>query len=80
MAASIEKVRGLGIKHDVSSNFDPLLTTESTPSGPGWPLLRVKTSASSESQQESQADGISAIRWVLSLPNRSKKSNYKYSN
>ncbi|KAL9395117.1 hypothetical protein Peur_014402 [Populus x canadensis] len=51
-----------GFKQKVSSNFDFLLTKESTRSGPGWLLLRIKTSASPESLQESQADGLSVVQ------------------
>jgi interleukin-1 receptor-associated kinase 1 len=63
-----------GFKQKVSSNFDFLHTKESTRSGPGWLLFRIKTSASPESLQESQADGLSVVQWVLSLPNRSKEA------
>eukprot|EP00258_Populus_trichocarpa_P041589 XP_024457608.1 receptor-like serine/threonine-protein kinase At3g01300 [Populus trichocarpa] len=63
-----------GFKQKVSSNFDFLHTKESTRSGPGWLLFRIKTSASPESLQESQADGLSVVQWVLSLPNRSEEA------
>jgi interleukin-1 receptor-associated kinase 1 len=72
--SSSREDENFGFKQKVSSNFDFLLTKESTRSGPGWLLFRIKTSASPESLQESQADGLSVVQWVLSLPNRSKEA------
>ncbi|KAJ6731090.1 PROTEIN WITH ADENINE NUCLEOTIDE ALPHA HYDROLASES-LIKE DOMAIN putative-RELATED [Salix viminalis] len=52
-----------GFKQEVASQSDSVLTKNSTRSGPGWPLLRVKTSASLESSQESQAEKFPVVQW-----------------
>ena len=67
-----------GFKQELSSQSDSVLTKNSTRSGPGWPLLRVKTSASLESYQETQAEKFPVAQWVLSLPDRSEEATTKF--
>lgn len=67
-----------GFKQEVSSHPDHVLTKNSTRSGPGWPLLRVKTSASLESFQESQAEKFSVVQRVPSLTDRSEEATTKF--
>ncbi|CAK7346155.1 unnamed protein product [Dovyalis caffra] len=67
-----------GLRQEVSSNSGSVLTKESTRSVPGWPFLRIKTSASLEFLQESQAEEFSVVRWALNLPNRSKETTTKF--
>ncbi|XP_011034991.1 PREDICTED: inactive protein kinase SELMODRAFT_444075-like [Populus euphratica] len=67
-----------GFKQEVSSHPDHVLTKNSTRSGPGWPLLRVKTSASLESFQESQAEKFSVAQWASSLTDRSEDATTKF--
>ncbi|KAG5250306.1 hypothetical protein OIU76_006606 [Salix suchowensis] len=67
-----------GFKQEVASQSDSVLTKNSTRSGPGWPLLRVKISASVESSQESQAEIFPVVQWVLSRPDRSEETATKF--
>lgn len=54
---------------EVSSSSTSFHVKESPQSRPGWPLLRIAPSA-----RYSEAKNMSAVQWVMSLPNRSGSS------
>ncbi|KAG6776597.1 hypothetical protein POTOM_020118 [Populus tomentosa] len=72
MVAAIEKMRILALNRKFLQIL--IFYLPKNPHDQGLAGFFSETSASPQSLQESQADGLSVVQWVLSLPNRSKEA------
>ncbi|XP_041019690.1 receptor-like cytosolic serine/threonine-protein kinase RBK1 [Juglans microcarpa x Juglans regia] len=61
-------------KEEVSSSSASFLIKDSPQWGPGWPLLKISASASSDFSRDSEDRNMSVVQGLMSLPNLSNSA------